>query len=77
MLDATAALNYLAPVIIAAIQDGHQPPGLTRKQPIFAGLPMDWVQQGALLGFAEQIDPSPRDLHYRERVLLHFCVRKK
>lgn len=57
-------LNYLAPDIIAAILDGRQPPGLTRKQLIFASLPMDWAQQRALLGFAEQIDPSPRDVHY-------------
>lgn len=45
-------LNYLAPDIVAAILDGRQPPGLTRRRLLYANLPTDWPQQRALLGFA-------------------------
>jgi DNA invertase Pin-like site-specific DNA recombinase len=47
-------LNYLAPDIVAAILDGEQPDGLTRKQLLRFDLPIDWKLQRALLGFAQR-----------------------
>lgn len=44
-------LNYLAPDIIAAILDGTQPEGLTRRKLIRTHLPLDWALQRQLLGF--------------------------
>jgi site-specific DNA recombinase len=52
-------LNYLAPDIIAAILDGRQPPGLTRKGLLYASLPTDWVQQRLLLGLPHRTQPAP------------------
>lgn len=45
-------LNYLAPDIQTAILDGNQPPEVTRRALLFGPLPLDWLQQRALLGFA-------------------------
>jgi DNA invertase Pin-like site-specific DNA recombinase len=44
-------LNYLAPDIIAAILDGGQPEGVTRKTLMQLDLPTDWGLQRRLLGF--------------------------
>lgn len=44
-------LNYLAPDIMAAIVDGTQPAGLTRRKLIGCDLPTDWDLQRRLLGF--------------------------
>ena len=44
-------LNYLAPDIVAAILDGDQPAGLTRKRLMQFDLPPDWVLQRRILGF--------------------------
>ncbi|HTM96410.1 MAG TPA: recombinase family protein [Croceibacterium sp.] len=49
-------LNYLAPDIIAAILDGTQPEGLTRRTLIRGHLPMDWALQRQLLGFPARAD---------------------
>jgi DNA invertase Pin-like site-specific DNA recombinase len=49
-------LNYLAPDIIAAILDGTQPEGLTRRKLIRGHLPMDWALQRQLLGFPMRAD---------------------
>lgn len=49
-------LNYLAPDIIAAVLDGTQPAGLTRKRLINANLPLDWAIQRRLFGFAPRPD---------------------
>ncbi len=57
-------LNYLAPDIIAAIVDGRQPSDLTRRKLLNSSIPMDWVQQRALLGFPPRHDPKPQDQHY-------------
>ena len=57
-------LNYLAPDIIAAIVDGRQPADLTRRRLLNSSIPMDWVQQRALLGFPSAHDPKPQDQHY-------------
>lgn len=47
-------LAFLAPDIIAAIMDGKQPVALTRQRLARIGnLPIDWVAQRALLGFAQ------------------------
>ncbi|HET7575596.1 MAG TPA: recombinase family protein [Sphingomicrobium sp.] len=51
-------LNYLAPDIVAAIIDGAQPPGLTRRALIGANLPMDWALQRRLLGFPARATPE-------------------
>lgn len=48
------SLNYLAPDIIAAIHDGRQPAGLTRKGLVNSNLPLDWALQRKLLGFQDQ-----------------------
>lgn len=45
-------LNYLAPDITAAILDGDQPAGLSRKTLMQTDLPTDWALQRRLLGFA-------------------------
>ncbi len=57
-------LNYLAPDIIAAIIDGRQPPGLTRRKLLNTSIPMDWVQQRVLLGFSSQVDPGRNEERY-------------
>lgn len=44
-------LNYLAPDIVAAVLDGDQPKGITRKKLMQVDLPTDWVLQRRLLGF--------------------------
>jgi DNA invertase Pin-like site-specific DNA recombinase len=43
-------LAWLAPDIVEAILDGHQPKRLTVKR-LFAKLPMDWAEQRKVLGF--------------------------
>jgi hypothetical protein len=53
-------LNYLAPDIVAAILDGEQPKGLTRKKLLTFDLPIDWKLQRALLGFVEKPELSCR-----------------
>lgn len=59
-------LNYLAPDIVAAITDGTQPLGLTRKSLAAAHIPLDWSVQRKLLGFTEPVRPtSPRNLFGR------------
>ena len=45
-------LNYLAPDIVASILDGGQPKGLTRKSLMKVDLPVDWILQRKLLGYA-------------------------
>ena len=46
-------LAYLAPDIVTAIVDGHQPPQLTANQLMRdTRLPLEWPAQRALLGFA-------------------------
>jgi len=45
-------LNYLAPDIVGSILDGGQPKGLTRKSLMKADLPVDWILQRKLLGYA-------------------------
>ncbi|MDT8760519.1 recombinase family protein [Sphingomonas psychrotolerans] len=57
-------LNYLAPDIIAAIVDGRQPADLTRRKLLNTSIPMDWVQQRALLGFPCQTDPGRNEERY-------------
>jgi hypothetical protein len=57
-------LNYLAPDIIAAIVDGRQPADLTRQKLLHMSIPMDWVQQRALLGFPPQFDPGRNEERY-------------
>lgn len=57
-------LNYLAPDIVAAILDGHQPPNLNRRTLLYANLPMDWAQQRTLLGFAQAADIQSCDERY-------------
>ena len=57
-------LNYLAPDIIAAILDGTQPAGLTRKKLVNANLPMDWALQRQLFGFAARPDHQRGELRY-------------
>lgn len=57
-------LNYLAPDIIAAIIDGRQPEGLTRRTLLNTSIPMDWAQQRVLFGFPARHDPRPNDQHY-------------
>jgi site-specific DNA recombinase len=48
-----ARLSYLAPDIVGAILDGHQPRGFTTEKLIdHSRLPLDWRQQRSLLGFA-------------------------
>lgn len=49
-------LNYLAPDIVAAIRDGHQPQSLTSQKLIRCDLPMDWALQRQLLGLPPQPD---------------------
>lgn len=44
-------LNYLAPDIVAAIMDGLQPPGFTRRTLLEASIPMEWDQQRLMFGF--------------------------
>lgn len=59
-------LNYLAPDIVAAIADGTQPEGLTRKSLAAAHIPLDWSVQRKLLGFAEPArPPTPGNLFGR------------
>lgn len=59
-------LNYLAPDIVAAIADGTQPKGLTRKRLAAAHIPLEWPVQRKLLGFAEPVRPAtPRNLFGR------------
>jgi len=41
---------WLAPDIVEAILDGHQPKQLTVKR-LLAKLPMDWAEQRKALGF--------------------------
>jgi len=47
-------LNYLAPDIATAIMDGAQPREMTRRSLLDANLPLDWVLQRKMLGFADQ-----------------------
>jgi len=47
-----AALSCLAPDIVTAIVQGRQPATLTAKRLMQLTLPMDWVGQRAMLGFA-------------------------
>jgi hypothetical protein len=47
-----AALSCLAPDIVTAIVQGRQPATLTAKCLMQLTLPMDWVGQRAMLGFA-------------------------
>ena len=49
-------INYLAPDIVTAILDGHQPPSLTSRALMSCDLPMDWALQRQLLGFPPQQD---------------------
>lgn len=59
-------LNYLAPDIVAAIIDGTQPKGLSRKRLAAAHIPLDWAVQRKLLGFDDPVRPtSPRNLFGR------------
>jgi len=45
--------SYLAPSIIKAIMDGEHPPTLTRKQLVETSrVPLDWVGQQKMFGFA-------------------------
>lgn len=53
-------LNYLAPDIVAAIVDGTQPAGLTRRRMMECDLPLDWALQRRLLGFPAQQESWPR-----------------
>lgn len=49
-LERTAKLSYLAPDIVRAILDGHQPTNLSaRKLVRAAALPLDWAEQRRLL----------------------------
>jgi site-specific DNA recombinase len=57
-------LNYLAPDIIAAMLDGTQPAGLTRKKLIHANLPMDWALQRQLFGFDARTDHQRNEPRY-------------
>jgi site-specific DNA recombinase len=57
-------LNYLAPDIIAAMLDGTQPAGLTRKRLVNANLPMDWALQRQLFGFAARPDHQRGEPRY-------------
>lgn len=54
-------LNYLAPDIIAAILDGEQPEGITRKKLMQLDLPIDWVLQRHLLGFPPHSPELPNN----------------
>lgn len=49
-------LNYLAPDIVASIQDGTQPPHINCNTLRRYQLPMDWSLQRRLLGFPDQPD---------------------
>lgn len=44
-------VNYLAPDIQAAIYDGTQPSGLTKRRILYGSQPLDWEQQRQLMGF--------------------------
>ena len=45
-------LTYLAPDIVAAILDGHQPPGFSVRRLLGRSrLPLDWAEQRQVLGF--------------------------
>ena len=57
-------LNYLAPDIVMAIQDGDHRPDLTRKELTNANLPLDWALQRALLGFPEKPPMRTCDQRY-------------
>lgn len=57
-------LNYLAPDIIAAMLDGTQPEGITRKRLVNANLPMDWALQRQLFGFPARPDHQRGEPRY-------------
>jgi hypothetical protein len=45
-------ISFLAPDIIAAIAEGHQPPSLTGRRLLrVTDLPLDWAGQRRVLGF--------------------------
>lgn len=45
-------ISYLAPDIVTAIMEGHQPAGLKRKTLKATPLSLDWSEQRRPLGFA-------------------------